>query len=158
MAQAHPIPATPSEPAWDISFTRLVLAWQPRLQACALDLARRFHALGLGSDTRSSQTPRGLSTFVALVGQRGLICIVDLTLVDGMAVGEGPCARLDIRLLDACGDVVADGLARGAAGYSTHGLTQAAAPSTQHLDQAATAVYLAALGHFELLRPLARPA
>ena len=158
MAQSHPIPAPPGEPSWDIAFTRLTRDVLPRVEACALDLARRFQAIGLGSDTHVRQTPRGLSTFLALVGQRGLICIIDMTLVDGMAVGQGPCAALDIRLLDACGDVVADGLASGVQGRTALETSSAQALTSTNLDRAATAVYVATLGHFDLLRPVARQA
>jgi hypothetical protein len=158
MPQSQPIPTPPGVPAWDIRFTRLTRTVQPRIAAFALDLAHRFQAIGLGSDTQVRPTPRGLSTFLALVGQRGLICIVDATLVDGMAVGHGPCAALDIRLLDACGDVVADALARGVQAPSLHGNPAAETFHADDLDRAATAVYVAALGHFDVLRPLARQA
>jgi hypothetical protein len=101
MPQPSVLPTPPSDPEWVIRFTRLARDARPGVDACVLDLAQRFRAIGLGSETRFAPTPRGQSTFLALVGQRGLICIVDLTLVDGMAVGQGPCAALDIRLLDA---------------------------------------------------------
>ena len=153
MAKPHFDPVIPREPAWDITFTRLVHAVSPWVADCALGLARRFRAIGLGIDTQIRQTPRGFSTFLALVGERGLICIVDLTLVDGMAIGQGPGAVLDIRLLDSCGEVVAEGmtclsLELGAA----HGLRP------DHLERAGTAVYVAALAHFELLRHAPRHA
>ena len=137
MARPHALPTPPREPAWDIAFTRLVQALRPQVETCTGDLARRFQALGVRSEVEVRPTPRGLSTFLALLGQRGLIGLVDLTLVDGMTVGQGPHALLDIRLLDACGDVVAEALAAG------------------HLDRAANVVYVAALAHFELLRPAA---
>jgi len=158
MARPHPTPTPSGEPAWDIAFTRLAQAVRPQVEACTRDLARRFQAMGLGSEMDVRQTPRGLSTFLALVGQRGLICIVDLTLVDGMAVGQGPCAALDIRLLDACGDVVAAGLAHGMQGRAFHDGSAAQALSSEQLDRSATAVYVATLAHFDLLRPLARRA
>jgi len=156
MSHTHPASSPPSEPAWDITVTRLMQALRPRVEACALDLARRFQGIGLRSETQVQPTPRGVSTFLSLVGQRGLICIVDLTLVDGMAVGQGPCAALDIRLLDACGDVVADSLAGAAHGRSFDSLTAAEALSPEKLDRAATAVFVAALAQFELLPPVAR--
>ncbi len=158
MAQPHPLPTPPVQPAWDIAYTRMTQCVRPRLEACALDLARRFLAIGLGSDTQVRQTPRGLSTFLAIVGPIGLICIVDMTLVDGMAVGRGPCAMLDIRVLDACGDVVAHGLAHGDVGRPFRETTTADALKSQDLDRAATAVYVTTLGHFDLLRPSARAA
>jgi hypothetical protein len=156
MVQPNAFPVPPSEPAWDITFTRLTRAVRPRVEAFVRDLARRFQAIGLGSDATFTQTPRGLSTFLALVGQRGLICIVDLTLVDGMAVGQGPCAALDIRLLDACGDVVADGLASGAQGCSFAENSANQALSSENLDRAVTAVYVATLAQFDLLGTVAR--
>jgi hypothetical protein len=126
-------------------------AMRPQVEACALDLARRFQAIGLASDTQVRQTPRGMSTFLALVGRRGLICIVDMTLVDGMTVGQGPCAALDIRLLDACGDVAADRLGIGLSGCARHDVSAAGVPRLENLDRAATAVYVATLGHFDLV-------
>jgi len=160
MVQPNAIPTPPDEPAWDITFTRVTQTARPQVDACARDLARRFQVIGVGSDTQTRQTPRGLSTFLALVGRRGLICIVDMTLVDGMAVGQGPCAALDIRLLDACGDVVADGLADlKAGGVQGRACNQDSATqvlTSESLDRAATAVYTATLAQFDLLRPVAR--
>ena len=158
MSRADAIPTPPGPPAWGIIVTRLTRAARPQVEAFALDLAHRFQAIGLGSDTQVRQTPRGLSTFLALVGQRGLICIIDMTLVDGMAVGHGPCAALDIRLLDACGDVAADGLASGVLGRACHETSAAEALSPENLDRAATAVYVATLAQFDLMRPVARHA
>jgi len=149
MSQPNAIPAPPSQPAWDITVTRLTRAVRPQVEACAQGLARRFQAIGLGSDTQVRQTPRGFSTFLALVGQRGLICIVDMTLVDGMAVGQGPCAALDIRLLDACGDVL---------GRACGETLVVDALSPENLDRAATAVYVATLAQFDLIPPVARQA
>ena len=156
MIQPNAIPPPPGEPAWDITFTRLTQIARPRVEACARDLALRFQAIGVGSDTQMRQTPRGLSTFLALVGRRGLICIVDMTLVDGMAVGQGPCAALDIRLLDACGEVVADGLANGMQSRASTEHSVAMALTSGNLDRAATAVYVTTLAQFDLLRPVAR--
>lgn len=65
MSEPRAFPAPPSEPAWDVSVTRLLRAVRPQVEACAQGLARRFHAIGLGSDTQVRQTPRGLSTFLA---------------------------------------------------------------------------------------------
>ena len=158
MSQGNASPTPPSPPAWDITVTRLTRAVRPQVEACAQGLACRFHAIGLGSDTQVRQTPRGLSTFLALVGQRGLICIIDMTLVDGMAVGQGPCAALHIRLLDACGDVAVDGLASGVLGRAHHETSAAEALSPENLDRAATAVYVATLAQFDLLGPVARHA
>ncbi|MCV2356525.1 hypothetical protein LNV09_20480 [Paucibacter sp. B2R-40] len=158
MVYPHSVPAAPSQPAWDITFTRLTQALRPQVEACAQRLLARFQALGLRGDTQVSQTPRGLSTFLAVMGQRGLICIVDITLIDGMAVGHGPCGALDIRLLDACGDVVAQGLGQGGQSPPWHEISLAEPLSAASLERAVTAVYVASLAHFELLQPLARQA
>jgi hypothetical protein len=155
MVQPHAIPAPPGDRAWEITFTRLAQAVRPRIEACALDLARRFQAIGVGSDRQVRPTPRGVSTFLALVGQRGLICIVDLTLVDGTAVGQGPCAVLDVRLLDACGEVVAEVLAWDLHDRCLDQTSAVEALSKETLERAATTVFVATLGHFDLLRPVA---
>jgi hypothetical protein len=155
MAYHHHTPTPPGKPAWDIGCTRLTRSMQPRIEACALELGQRFGALGLRSDKTVRQTPRGLSTFLALVGPRGLICIVDMTLVDGMAVGDGPSVALDIRLLDACGDVVADRLAGDPLGCTLDETSVLASRIAERLDRAATVVYVATLGHFDVLRPTA---
>jgi hypothetical protein len=153
MAQTHSFPSPPRHPAWDITFSRLAQAIRPKIGACAGDLAQRFQAMDLGVDMRARQTPRGLSTFVSLVGPQGLICIVDLTLVDGMALGQGPVSALDIRLLDARGEVVASGLARDVEGLQDLRMKPASAAdslSPECLAQAATAAYVATLARFDL--------
>ena len=156
MTQPRHTPRAPIEPAWDITFTRLTLALGPAIGACVGKLERLFKAMGLASDTQVRQTPRGLSTFLSVVGNRGLICIVDLTLVDGMAVGRGPWTTLNIRLLDACGDIVAGGLGNGLKGCSFHEVAAAQNLTGDCLEQVATAVYVAALGCFDLW-PTRRP-
>jgi hypothetical protein len=79
-----------------------------------------------------------------------------MTLVDGMAVGQGPCAALDIRLLDACGDMASEGLGLGVPGRAGRETSGAESFSPEHLHRAATAVYVATLAHFDLLSPVAR--
>ena len=153
MSQSKHTPASPREPAWDTTFTRLTRAVLPQIQACALEMAHRFQAIGVGSDTQVQQTPRGLSTFLALFGQRGLICILDLTLVDGMAVNQGPRATLDMRLLDACGDVVQENFCAGMQGRTFDDFLATKAPFSEFLGRAATGIYVAALAQFDLIRP-----
>ena len=148
-------PAAPSDPAWDLTFIQLTQVLSPQIETCMHYLARQFRAMGLSSDMQVRQTPRGLSTFLALVGQRGLICIVDMTLIDGMAMGKGQWAELDISLLDACGDVAAEGLGNGVQGRTFHDISAALALLSEALDQTATAVFVAAFGHFDLLLPVA---
>jgi hypothetical protein len=150
-ASQHPT-ELPHEPNWDVTFTRLAQLAQPLIKILGLDLARRFNSLGLSSNWQVRPTPRGVSHFLALVGQRALICIVDMTLVDGMTVGEGHRAKLDIRLLDACGEVVAGGLGSELQARSFHDGLSAQAVISGNLKQTAATVYVAALGHFELLR------
>ncbi|MBV5291368.1 MAG: hypothetical protein JZU58_03385 [Curvibacter lanceolatus] len=164
MPTSSPTPVLPGEPAWDITFTRLTRLVLPGLEACMQRLAGRFQAMGLGCDTRVAQTPRGVSVFLALLGPRGLIGIVDMTLVDGQALGQAasptaalvPWAALDLRLLDACGDVVAPDLARHAPARVFHDASGAAnAITPAHLAPMLTAVYLTALALFDL--PCAEP-
>jgi hypothetical protein len=143
-------------PLWDITFTRLAHAMRPWFDACTLGLKRRLQAIGLSIDTQIRQTPRGLSTYLSVVGERGLICIVDMTLVDGMAINQGPCAALEIRLLDACGDVVVDELADNLPGSTGMERSTELALVLGNADRAATKIYVAALGHFDLLQPVAR--
>jgi hypothetical protein len=158
MNQQHDTPAPPSEPAWDISFTRMANAVLPKIEAYILDLARRFNAIGLSIDKQVRQMPRGLSIFLSVVGQRGLICIVDMTLVDGMAVRHEPCAWLEMRLLDACGDVVVDGLNIGMEDRTFQETSTAETLISECLDQAGIGVYVSTLAHFDLLQPHARHA
>jgi len=156
MAAKQHFPEAPKHALWDLTFTRLAIAVQPQLNAFQQGLLQRFKAIGMACETNVRQTPRGLSTMLALVGQRGLICIVDVTLIDGMAVGRGPCAALDIRLLDACGDVAAEGLASESLGQlSPDNLAVCVLFSTEQLERAATAVYVASMAHFDLLKPSA---
>lgn len=154
MATPQPVPAAPSQPAWEITVTRLTQALQPRLEACAQTLLRRFQGIGLRGDVQVRQTPRGHSTFLALVGQRGLIGIVDISLLDGMALGQEAYLALDVRLLDACGDVVMAGLAQRESLHSAAELANSDAFSPESLDRAVTAIFVASLAQFDLqLRP-----
>jgi hypothetical protein len=150
MAHPHPSFAPPSEPAWDLTFTRLANAIRPGVDDCVRELVRQFRAMGLGSDQQVRQTPRGSSVFLSVLGRRGLLCIVDFTLIDGMAVGQGRRATLDIRLLDACGDVVAPDLVRGLTCRAESGDASVSPVSLRALSQAVTAVFVSALGHFDL--------
>jgi hypothetical protein len=150
MNQPHSTPIPPGQPGWDIAFTRLTRTVSGRIASCAADIEHRFKTHGLNSDLQVRPTPRGLSTFIALTGARGLVCIVDITLVDGMAVGRGPCTSIEIRLLDACGDLVAPGLGTSMQGtaFDAHSAMQLWTPD--RMSQAATSVYLSALGLFDL--------
>jgi hypothetical protein len=142
----------PGEHAWDITFTRIAFSVLPQVEACMFSLARRFCAMGLTSDTQVRQTPRGQSVFLSLIGRYGLAGIVDCTLVDGMAVGQGPAATLDTRLLDACGDVVAIGLTNSVRIRHLQTPPPAQGHVLENLDRAATGIYVEALAQFNLLR------
>lgn len=149
MDQKNYEPASPAEPAWDIQFTRLVQSVGPQIAGCTADIMRWFKAIGLDSDAQALQTPRGISHFVAISGQRGLICIVDITLIDGMALGRGACAWLDTRLLDASGDVVATNLGKCISGHTVDAKSASKLLSMQNMGQVTTTVFVAALGLFQ---------
>ena len=157
MIRPHQFPAPPHNPAWDIAFTRLAQVVRPQVDTFVRDLARRFEAIGLGCDTRVRQTPRGLSTFLAVIGRRGLLCIVDITLVDDMAVARRPRAELDVRLLDACGAIVAAGLAEGLQDWVSQASVPAGRVMTDGMARVVTAVYVSSLAHFDLLQPVPTP-
>jgi len=76
--------------------------------------------------------------------------------LDACALDLGACAMVDMRLLDACGDIVADDLASGMQGTAFHEVSAAVTLISESLARAATTAYVAALAHVELLRPLAR--
>ena len=120
------------------------------MRALLAELTRRFRGAGLGCAIQLQQTPRGLSMFLALVGQRGLICIVDVTLVDGMQVAHQAGAALDIRLLDACGDVVARQPWHRPDGASTYQATAECILPNGQIRAGATSVYVLVMGLFGL--------
>lgn len=97
----------PAHPHWDQAFTRLSRRFLEQVEMCIEVLASGFKAAGLWGDLQVRQTPRGISAFFAVAGDRGLLFILDFTLVDGMAVARHPGAAADVRLLDASGDVLA---------------------------------------------------
>jgi len=144
MGKLGPRHARPPESGWDIAFTRMSQELAPHIGAWVSELTLRFKAFGLTTETQVRQTPRGLSTFLAVVGRQGLLLIVDITLIDGMTVGRQPGASLDVRLLDACGDIVA---LRAAPPFQTASEQVIAATG---LEQSLTAVYVMAMGHFDL--------
>jgi len=150
MGKLGPRHARPPESGWDIAFTRMSQEVTPHIGAWVGELTLRFKALGLTTETQVRQTPRGLSTFLAVVGRQGLLLIVDITLIDGIAVGRQPGASLDVRLLDACGDIVA---LRAAPPFQTSSEHVIAAAG---LEQSATTVYVMAMGHFDLTLASAR--
>jgi len=150
MSNPVPLPGPPAASGWDIEFTRLAREVQARVRALVQELTPRFQAAGLGCDVQLRQTPRGLSTFLALVGQRGLLCIVDMTLIDGMAVARESGAALDIRLLDACGDCVAKCLPHLPDGASIYQATSDAILAADQVGRRATAIHLLVMGNFGL--------
>jgi hypothetical protein len=150
MGHPVPLPGSSAASGWDIEFTRLAREVQGRIRVLVQDLTARFLAAGLDCDVQTRQTPRGLSTFLALVGQRGLLCMVDMTLIDGMAIARERGAALDIRVLDACGDSAGrctPHLADGAPAY------QATSDGILAIDQVAacaTAIHVTVMGIFGL--------
>lgn len=143
--------AGPRDLSWDIAFTKLSREVAPMVSACTSALALRLEAGPLTCDIQTRQTPRGISTFLSVIGQRGLVCIVDFTLVDGMAVSRHPGAALDVRLLDARGDVEAScspNRASGAQGFHKTGESISAAAG---LGLSVTSIHLIAMGHFDLV-------
>lgn len=154
MGNPVPLPGVPAAIGWDITFTRLSNAVQERVMALVQDLTSRLHSAGLACDVQVRQTPRGVSTFLAVVGQRGLIFVVDMTLVDGMSVGRQPGARLDIRLLDACGDVAATCSACSSDGASAFETLPDRILAWTQVGLCSTAVHVLAMGHFGLVAPV----
>jgi hypothetical protein len=150
MGALVPLPGWPAASSWDIEFTRVAGEVQARLRLLVRDLAARFLASGLACDVQTRQTPRGLSTFVALVGPRGLLCLVDLTLVDGMAIARERGAALDIRLLDACGDAAATCSSHLVAGAPTWQATSDGILAIERVAACATAIHLLVMGVFGL--------
>lgn len=150
MGNPVPLPGAPAASGWDIEFTRLAREVQGRVQTLVQDLTGRFQAAGLLCEVQVRQTPRGLTTFLALVGQRGLLCIVDITLIDGMAVARQPGAVMDIRLLDACGESAAKyslHLANAAVRYQA---TSDGILAMHQVGPCATAIQLLVMGVFGL--------
>ena len=158
MGNPVPLPGAPASIGWDMAFTRLSHAVQERVKALVQDLTSRLEAAGLGCDVQVRQTPRGVSTFLAVAGRRGLIFIADITLVDGMSVGRQPGARLDIRLLDACGDVAATCLAGSSDGASAFQTLPDRILAWTQVGLCSTAVHVLAMGHFDLVAPASNSA
>jgi hypothetical protein len=85
-----------------------------------------------------------------------LLCIVDMTLIDGMAVARESGAALDIRLLDACGDCVAKclphlpHLPHLPDGASIYQATSDAILAADQVGRRATAIHLLVMGNFGL--------
>ena len=150
MGALVPLPGSPAASGWDIEFTRIAREVQGRIRVLVQDLTARFLAAGLDCDVQTRQTPRGLSTFLALVGQRGLLCLVDLTLVDGMATARQRGAALDIRLLDACGDAAATCLSHRPDGAPAYQATADGVLAMAQLAVCATAIHLMVMGVFGL--------
>jgi hypothetical protein len=143
--------ARPGDHGWDIAFTRMSLQVAPLVEACVQGLMLRFQAIGLRCDLQSRHTPRGLSTFLAAVGPRGLLFIVDITMIDGMAVAERRGAALDVRLLDACGDTVAHCAVAAATEAQAYGDCAEEVIAAAGLARVATAVFVMAIAHFDLV-------
>jgi hypothetical protein len=150
MADSLPLPGSHAARCWDMEFTRIARDVQGRVRVLVQDLTTRFLAVGLDCDVQTRQTPRGLSTFLALVGQRGLLCMVDVTLIDGMAIAREPGATLDIRLLDACGDSAARISPHLNDGKTTYQATSDGILAIDQVAACATAIHVTVMGMFGL--------
>ena len=133
---------------WDLAFTRMSEEVLVTVNRCAFELTRLLSASALFCDLRQRLTPRGTSTFLSVVGQRGLIFIVDFTIVYGMAASGRRGVFLDVRLLDACGDVVAWCSPEPHAAYysSAKAVVEAAGGGLS-----ATALHMISMGHFDIV-------
>lgn len=151
MGNPVPPPGAAAAIGWDLAFTRLAGAVQARLDLLVEGLTSRLNAAGRECDVQVRQTPRGVSTFLAVVGPRGLDFIVDMTLVDGMAVAGVPAASLDVRLLDACGDPAATCWPASSEGALTFQTTVDRILAWDDIGRCATSVCVLAMGHFDLV-------
>ncbi len=151
MSSTVPANSDPAELDWDIAFTRLSRQVGPHVASCISELKVLLRACGLRCETQTRQSPRGLSCFLAVVGRRGLLFLVDFTLLDGMVLRQCAGAALDVRLLDATGDVVdhcspARTAASGGFSASIARVVDAAA-----CGLSATALFVTAMGHFDVV-------
>jgi hypothetical protein len=151
MGEPPPQSALPGYTDWDIAFTRISRQVAPEVDACLGKLAFRLQAIGLHCELQSRQTPRGQSSLLAAVGRRGLLFIVDITLIDGMAVAGLRGAMLDVRLLDACGDTVAHCSAAAGSGAPVYRTGADEVIAAAELARSATSVFVMAMGHFDLV-------
>ena len=131
--------------------TTVVGAATPLIDSHLQHLSRRFQSLGLTCDTQVKQTPRGLSTFLAVMGQRGLLFLVDVTLADGRLASGRPGAAIDVWLLDACGEVIAPCTPTPAIGAARYQTLDELLANQAKLSRSMTSVYVLALAHFGLL-------
>jgi hypothetical protein len=147
-----PLPTNfPGAPGWDIAFTRISRQVMPAVDAWVQHLVGRFRSIGLHCDVQSRHTPRGESTFLAAVGQRGLLFVVDITLIDGVAVERVFGAVLDVRLLDAEGDTVMHCSTSPDDQAPSYFDGAAALLAATDLPRCGTSLFVAALAHFGLV-------
>jgi hypothetical protein len=150
MDKLAPPSPLPGDRDWDIAFTRLSREVLPQLEAGVQRLSRRFQALGLLCDVQMRHTPRGLSTFLAVMGQRGLLFIVDVTMIDGMVVAGCPGAALDVRMMDAFGDVAMQCRAATAPGARPYSARSEEILAAADLARCATTIFVMAMRYFDL--------
>ena len=161
MGKSVPRSDGPGARDWDIGFTRVWRDVQPQIDACLLELKRRFQSVGLSCadfKMQTRQTPRGQSTFLSVVGWRGLLFIVDITLIDGMKVAGCPGAALHVRLLDACGDIVENSTANANGVSQRYRTVASEIIESAGLAATASSAYLMAICHFDLADSIARNA
>ena len=154
MVDSIPVPAVPHARGWDIAFTRISQEALPEVDACLREMTLRFLAVGLTCDEHVRQTPRGLSTFLAVAGGRGLLLIVDVTLIDGMAVARHRGAALNMRLLDACGEVVSDCTPATEPGAPIYRSSAHEVIAAADLARCTNTMFVTAAARFDLVLPI----
>lgn len=102
----------PAHPVWDQAFTRLWQRVSGPVERCVQKVGERLDGLGLHCATRTHVGPRGVTT-VLRVNPSAMPTLFDLsfTLVDGLPEAHYPGARIELRLRDAEGRLLAEGRA-----------------------------------------------
>lgn len=114
--------------------------------------------MGLTCDRQVKPTRRGLTTFLAAVGQRGLLFMVEISLLVVVQPAGQRDVMVDATLLDACGDVVAPCIT---AHRMVPGCRQACCEhilADTDLTRAMTSIYVLAMAHFDLVPVVGRGA
>ncbi len=94
-------------PGWDIEVTRMVAALVPRFSRHFDELGRLLTVTGMTLRPEYGLSLAGYEANLNLVGRHGLLCRLQLSVVDGMAIGTERGVGLDILLLDAKNRLVA---------------------------------------------------
>lgn len=151
MTPSKQTPGAPRRFDWSLTEASMLRGATRLIDSHLEQLSRRFLALGLTCDTQVKQTPRGLSTFLAVMGRRGLLFLVDVTLADGALAFGQPGAAIDVWLLDACGDVITPCTPAPAPGVARYQTITELLANQANLARTMISVYVLALAHFGLL-------